>query len=116
MKLLDPKLDIVFKLLLQREQVLLRSMIETVVTLDAPIENLEILNPEIPRELAADKGIFLDVRVSLANHGKINIEMQSELPSGIRPGPQSRDTKRRQRAVRRLAVEEAQQFAPGLRK
>jgi hypothetical protein len=59
-------------------------MIETVVTLDAPIENLEVLNPEIPRELAADKCIFLDVRVSLANHAKIDIEMQSELPTGIR--------------------------------
>jgi predicted transposase/invertase (TIGR01784 family) len=83
-KLLDPKLDIVFKLLLQREQVLLRSMIETVVTLPAAIEELEILNPEIPRELVADKGVFLDVRVSLANHAKVDIEMQSELPTGIR--------------------------------
>ncbi len=56
MKLLDPKLDIVFKLLLQRELVLLRSMIETVVSLPAPIEDLVVLNPELPKDLASDKG------------------------------------------------------------
>ena len=83
-KLLDPKLDIVFKLLLQRELVLLRSMIETVVSLPAPIEDLVILNPELPKDLARDKGIVLDVRVSLANKAKFDIEMQSELPVGIR--------------------------------
>lgn len=84
MKLLDPKLDIVFKLLLQRELVLLRSMIETVVNLPAPIEDLLILNPELPKDLATDKGIVLDVRVSLANSVMFDIEMQSELPAGIR--------------------------------
>ncbi len=83
-KLLDPKHDIVFKLLLQRELVLLRSMIETVVELPASIEEIEILNPELPRELAADKGVFLDVRVSLTNRAKFDIEMQSELPEGVR--------------------------------
>jgi predicted transposase/invertase (TIGR01784 family) len=83
-KLLDPKLDIVFKLLLQREQVLMRSMIETVVNLPAPIEELELLNPELPKDLAVDKGIVLDVRVSLTNKAKFDIEMQSELPAGIR--------------------------------
>jgi predicted transposase/invertase (TIGR01784 family) len=84
-KLLDPKLDVVFKLLLQRELVLLRSMIETVVDdLPAPIEELEILNPELPKDLAADKGVVLDVRVSLTNKAKFDIEMQSELPAGIR--------------------------------
>lgn len=83
-KLLDPKLDIVLKLLLQRELVLLRSMIETVVNLPAPIEDLVILNPELPKDLAGDKGIVLDVRVSLANRANVDIEMQSELPAGVR--------------------------------
>jgi len=59
-------------------------MIETVVELPAPIEDLVILNPELPKDLARDKGIVLDVRVSLVNKAKFDIEMQSELPVGIR--------------------------------
>ena len=43
-----------------------------------------ILNPELPKDLAADKGVVLDVRVSLVNKAKFDIEMQSEVPVGIR--------------------------------
>ena len=48
-KLLDPTLDIVFKLLMVRKQELLRDMIESVVTLPSPISELEIQNPQIPK-------------------------------------------------------------------
>ncbi|MBN1962724.1 MAG: Rpn family recombination-promoting nuclease/putative transposase, partial [Deltaproteobacteria bacterium] len=83
MKYLDPKLDIVFKLLMQQEKSLLQSMIETIVKLPAPIESLEVLNPEIPKAIGIDKGVILDVRVSLANRARFDVEMQSQLPDGI---------------------------------
>ena len=52
-KLLDPTLDIVFKLLMVRKQELLRDMIESVVTLSSPISELEIQNPQIPQDCPA---------------------------------------------------------------
>src|SRR5690606_14288032 len=61
---LDPRLDLVFKALLTREQTLLRSMLEAV--LDTPVGSFELLNPEIPGDLTSDKAIVLDVRVLLS--------------------------------------------------
>jgi predicted transposase/invertase (TIGR01784 family) len=83
-KLLDPTLDITFKLLLLRNPVLLRDMIESVVKLPAPIAELIILNPEIPKEFPADKSIALDIRVRLHNGHQIDLEMQSTIPPGTR--------------------------------
>src|SRR5512145_3018443 len=76
-KLLDPTLDVVFKLLLQRNPALLRDMIEAVVVLDAPIRELVVLNPEIPPDVPADKSVVLDIRVRLDNGYEIDLEMQS---------------------------------------
>ena len=67
MLLLDPTLDIVFKLLLIRNPALLRDMIESVVKLPEPIASLTVLNPEIPEEFPSDKPIALDVRVRLVS-------------------------------------------------
>jgi len=74
--LLDPKLDVVFKLLLTREESLLRSMLEVVLRLTSPIAELTVLNPDVERELAADKGAVLDIRVALADGTVVDIEMQ----------------------------------------
>lgn len=82
-RLLDPKLDVVFKMVLQRDLALVRSMIEAIVVLPAPIASLEILNPEIPKDLAADKCVELDVRVSLENQARVDIEMQTQVPKWI---------------------------------
>ena len=81
-KLLDPTLDIVFKLLMVRKQELLRDMIESVVTLPSPICELEIQNPQIPKDCPAAKGIILDIFVKLASGEQIDLEMQSTVPPG----------------------------------
>jgi hypothetical protein len=50
METLDPKLDVVFKMLLLRNEPLLRAMIEAVLTLPGPITSLRILNPDLPKD------------------------------------------------------------------
>jgi len=74
MKRLDPKLDLVFKLMLIRGPSLLTNMLEGVLA--RPIQGLTVLNPEIPGELANDKKITLDIRVLLADGSRVDIEMQ----------------------------------------
>jgi len=81
-QLLDPTLDITFKILLLRHPDLLRDMIEAVLDLKSPIEHLEVINPEIPKEFPADKTIVLDIRVLLQDGRQIDLEMQSTFPPG----------------------------------
>jgi predicted transposase/invertase (TIGR01784 family) len=80
--LLDPKLDLVFKLLLQDDVELVQSMIEAVLTLPGPITSLEILNPEPLRHTVHDKGVILDVRVDVKGLGRVDIEMQGANAAG----------------------------------
>ena len=83
-KLLDPTIDIVFKLLLLRRQELLRDMIEAVLNLPLPIQDLVVQNPEIPKEFPGDKSVVLDIRIRLHNGHQIDLEMQSTVPPGTR--------------------------------
>ena len=83
-KLLDPTIDIVFKLLLLRRQELLRDMIEAVLNLPLPIQDMEVQNPEIPKDFPGDKSVVLDIRVRLHNGHQIDLEMQSTVPPGTR--------------------------------
>ncbi len=78
--MLDPKVDVVFKLLMARADnaPLLRSMIEAVVELPAPIEALTVLNPEIPRALAAHKTVVLDLHVRCADGTLLDVEMETQ--------------------------------------
>jgi predicted transposase/invertase (TIGR01784 family) len=71
---LDPKLDIVFKLLLTREPDLLRDMLEGI--LGKPILEVTVLNPDVLGELASDKQIILDIRVLLGDGSRADLEMQ----------------------------------------
>lgn len=82
-RLLDPTIDVVFKLLLLRWQELLRDMIEAVLNL-LPIQDLVVLNPEIPKEFPGDKSVVLDIRIRLHDGHQIDLEMQSTVPSGTR--------------------------------
>jgi predicted transposase/invertase (TIGR01784 family) len=84
-ELLRPTLDVVFKLLFsdQRNQNLLRSLVSTLLEPGVPIAGLEVLNPETTRESVQAKGAVLDVRVRLANHCQLNIEMQSSAQRGL---------------------------------
>jgi predicted transposase/invertase (TIGR01784 family) len=83
-KLLDPTIDIVFKLLLLQNTELLRDMIEAVIEPPCPILELTVLNPDIPKEFPGDKTIVLDIRVQLADDTQIDLEMQSTVPAETR--------------------------------
>ena len=85
--MLDPKSDIVFKLILSRpeNEALLRSMIEAVVELPSPIDAVTVLNPEVTREVALLKAIVLDVRVRLSDGTLLDIEMETHPRLGLAP-------------------------------
>lgn len=74
MSSLDPKVDVVFKLLLTREPALLRDMLQGILA--RPIPDLTLLNPGIPGELASDKQIVLDIRAALDDGSHVDLEMQ----------------------------------------
>ncbi|MGZ3419803.1 MAG: Rpn family recombination-promoting nuclease/putative transposase [Polyangiales bacterium] len=80
MHLLDPKNDAVFKMLLARPENrrLLVSLIESVLRPPSPVRVATVLNPELPRELVDDRGVFLDVLVELEDGARVNIEMQCD--------------------------------------
>jgi predicted transposase/invertase (TIGR01784 family) len=77
---LDPKLDIVFKLLFgeERNKPLLLSLLNAVLRPPAAIETITVLSPEPGKEAVDDKGIALDLRVGLASGEQVDIEMQSQ--------------------------------------
>ena len=83
---LDPKLDVVFKLLFAHpaSKSSLISLLTAVLQPAAEIVDVEVLNPDMPRQDAADKGIVLDLRVRLADGRLIDVEMQSQWRSGSR--------------------------------
>ncbi len=60
---LDPKLDIVFKLLFgsPESKDFLISLLTAVIRPRDTIVDVEVLNPEIPKEAFKDKGIVLDL-------------------------------------------------------
>lgn len=84
--LLDPKLDVVFKMLFadERNRRLLESLLTAVLEPPEAIASLEILNPELPREEVVQKGAILDVRARLKDGTQIQVEMQSLGHPGFR--------------------------------
>ncbi|MBI5543866.1 MAG: Rpn family recombination-promoting nuclease/putative transposase [Deltaproteobacteria bacterium] len=76
---LDPKLDVVFKLLFAhpRNRDLLLSLLTAVLRPTSPISELEVLNPEVSKDAVADKGIVLDIHVRLEDGRHVDVEMQS---------------------------------------
>lgn len=83
--LLDPRNDVVFKLLFTRTPQLLHAMLEAVLA--TSITGATVLNPELPGDLSGDKSIVLDIRVELANGARVDVEMQvrvtPELPGRL---------------------------------
>jgi predicted transposase/invertase (TIGR01784 family) len=79
---LDPTLDIVFKLLLIRTEVLLLDMLEAILA--RPIERLTVLNPEVLGELPSDKQVVLDIRVVLQGGSRVDVEMQVRTSPALR--------------------------------
>ncbi len=81
MKRLDPKNDLVFKLLLTRRPELLRDMLESI--LGRPIRGFRVLNPDVLGEQPVDKEIILDIRVELDDGTRVDVEMQMRTSSTL---------------------------------
>ena len=83
---LDPKLDVVFKILFAdpSNKDLLLSLLSAVLRPSEPIVNADVLNPDLPKELAGDKGIVLDLRLKLSGDRYVDVEMQSDPRQGVR--------------------------------
>ncbi len=79
METLNPRLDIVFKLLFGAEQNrgLLKMLIEDVLQPEQPIVSLEVVNPELERESVHGRGLVLDVLVVHDDGTRTNVEMQT---------------------------------------
>lgn len=86
-RVLDPTLDVVFKLLFTAEpggtEVLI-ALLEAVLEPSTPIVGVEIIDPAIPRELVDDKRVVLDLLVLFADGTKVDIEMQARDHLGFR--------------------------------
>jgi predicted transposase/invertase (TIGR01784 family) len=72
--LLDPRIDVVFKALLQELPEAIADMIEAIVPLPGPIESLVVLDRELPHPL--EKQVVLDILIEVTGLGRINVEMQ----------------------------------------
>jgi predicted transposase/invertase (TIGR01784 family) len=79
--ILDPSLDVVFKLLLtsgpDSHEVLI-ALLTAVLRPRKPFAKVTVRNPEIARELLDDRGVVLDIFAELEDGTRLDIEMQSE--------------------------------------
>jgi predicted transposase/invertase (TIGR01784 family) len=71
---LDPKLDIVFKLLLTHEPALLVDMLQGILA--KPIGAVTVLDAGIRGEQVGDKRVDLDLRVAVDDGSRADVEMQ----------------------------------------
>jgi predicted transposase/invertase (TIGR01784 family) len=85
METLNPRLDVVFKLLFGAEQNrgLLKMLIEDVLQPERPIASLEVVNPELERESVDGRGLVLDVLVVHDDGTRTNVEMQTYHRPGL---------------------------------
>jgi predicted transposase/invertase (TIGR01784 family) len=80
MRLLDPTLDIVFKLLFTdpRNERLLISLLTAVLQPESSIKTVTILESELGRDQVDDKGVVVDLLAELDSGRRVNIEMQCD--------------------------------------
>jgi predicted transposase/invertase (TIGR01784 family) len=69
--------DFVFKAVLTSSEDVLISLLTAVLKPPSPIGRARVLNPELPKDLADDKGGFLDVSVELQDGTRLDVEMQA---------------------------------------
>ncbi|HEY6728106.1 MAG TPA: Rpn family recombination-promoting nuclease/putative transposase, partial [Polyangiaceae bacterium] len=76
---LDPKQDVVFKLLFARasNKRLLIALLTAILEPASPIVDVEVLNPEVTKEWVEEKGTVLDILVRLLDGRLVNLEMQA---------------------------------------
>lgn len=80
---LDPKLDIVFKILFSQPESKpsLIALLTAVLQPEESILDVEVLNPELPRRDVSDKGVVLDLRVRLADGALVDVDWRSRARS-----------------------------------
>jgi len=85
-KFLDLKNDIVFKIFFAaaKNKSLLISFLEAILDPGKEIEDVEVLNPTLPKEVYEDKGVVLDLVVRFKDQTRVDIEMQVEDTTGFR--------------------------------
>ena len=76
--LLDPKIDVVFKMLFADEdsEPILIALLNAIIQGLHPITKAQVLNPQLPKRFIDDKGTILDIIAELDNGEQVNIEMQ----------------------------------------
>lgn len=76
---LDPKVDVVFKLLFAKpsNKRLLIALLTAILEPALPIADVEVLNPDVTKDSVEAKGSVLDVLVLLADGRRVNLEMQA---------------------------------------
>jgi predicted transposase/invertase (TIGR01784 family) len=82
---LNPRIDVVFKLLLgaERNRALLKMLLEDVLQPERPIEDVQVVNPEIEVESVDGRGLVLDVNVLHDDGTRTNVEMQTYRQRGM---------------------------------
>ncbi len=75
---LDPKIDVVFKMLFtdERNRDLLTTMLEDFLRPARPIKGVRVLNPELRRENITERGAIVDLLVQLDGGSRVHVEMQ----------------------------------------
>jgi predicted transposase/invertase (TIGR01784 family) len=73
---LDPKNDLVFKILLSSSEDILIALLSAVLRPPIPIRSALVQNPGLPKDFPDDKGSFLDVHVLLDDGSRVDVEMQ----------------------------------------
>ena len=81
---LDPKLDVVFKILFSRNEDLLISLLTAVLQPAVPIASVTIVNYALPKSAVQDKGGTLDVLLRLEDGRLVDVEMQCRSQKGLR--------------------------------
>ena len=81
MVLLDPTIDVVFKLLLTHEPALLADMLQGVLA--RPVRAPTILNPGILGEQVRTEQVVLDLRVALDDGSRADLEMQRRTSANL---------------------------------
>jgi predicted transposase/invertase (TIGR01784 family) len=86
MHLLDPKKDIVFKLLFAapRHESLLIAFLTDVLCPTHAITSAKVLNPEVPKDFTSEKAVLLDVRATLSDGRLVDVEMQARRDTAFR--------------------------------
>jgi predicted transposase/invertase (TIGR01784 family) len=81
-----PPLDAVFKLLFSHPENrgLLISLLTAVLRPPTPIADVTVLDRELPKQIADDKGAWLDVAVRLEDGRQVDVEMQSYFKRDLR--------------------------------